>query len=162
MVIIEKGSGDLPIFESIRLRSQNEITTATERQQPMSYYFSTLTDTSFEEVLTKVADELKKEGFGILTEIDVRETLKKKLDVNFQKYKILGACNPPFAYQALQVENKIGMLLPCNVIVQELPDGKVEVSAIDPVQSMQVVGNPMLKIVAEQVQAKLRNVISHI
>ncbi len=128
----------------------------------MSYYFSKITDASFEEVLTKVADELKKEGFGILTEIDVRETLKKKLDVNFQKYKILGACNPPFAYEALQVENKIGILLPCNVIVQELPDGKVEVAAIDPVQSMQVVGNPTLRVVAEQVQAKLRNVISNI
>jgi uncharacterized protein (DUF302 family) len=128
----------------------------------MSYYFSKMTDASFEEALTKVADELKKEGFGILTEIDVRETLKKKLDVNFQKYKILGACNPPFAYKALQAENKIGMLLPCNVIVQELPDGKVEVAAIDPVQSMQVVGNPTLKAVAEQIQAKLRNVINNI
>ena len=127
----------------------------------MSYYFSKITDDSFEEVLTKVAGELKKEGFGILTEIDVRETLKKKLDVNFQKYKILGACNPPFAYEALQVENKIGVLLPCNVIVQELPDGKVEVAAIDPVQSMQGVGNPKLKVVAEQVQAKLRNVINN-
>lgn len=128
----------------------------------MSYYFSKITGASFEEVLMKVADELKKEGFGILTEIDVRETLKKKLDVNFQKYKILGACNPPFAYEALQAENKIGVLLPCNIIVQELPDGKVEVAAIDPVQSMQVVGNPTLKVVAEQVQAKLRNVISNI
>jgi uncharacterized protein (DUF302 family) len=128
----------------------------------MSYYFSKITSTSFEEVLTKVADELTKEGFGILTEIDVRETLKKKLDVDFQKYKILGACNPPFAYEALQAENKIGMLLPCNVIVQELPDGKVEVAAIDPVQSMQGVGNPMLQVVAERVQAKLRNVINNI
>jgi uncharacterized protein (DUF302 family) len=128
----------------------------------MSYYFSKIANASFEEVLTKVADELKKEGFGILTEIDVRDTLKKKLDVNFQKYKILGACNPPFAYEALQTENKIGILLPCNVIVQELPDGNVEVAAIDPVQSMQVVGNPALKVVAEQVQAKLRNVISNI
>jgi uncharacterized protein (DUF302 family) len=128
----------------------------------MSYFFSKITDTSFEEALTKVVDELKKEGFGILTEIDVRETLKKKLDVNFRKYKILGACNPPFAYEALQVENKIGMLLPCNVIVQELPDGKVEVAAIDPVQSMQVVGNPTLKVIAEQVQVKLRNVIRNI
>lgn len=127
----------------------------------MSYYFSKITNASFEEVLTKVAVELKKEGFGILTEIDVKETLKKKLDVTFQKYKILGACNPPFAYEALQAENKIGMLLPCNVIVQELPDGKVEVAAIDPAQSMQVVGNPALKIVSEQVQAKLRNVISN-
>lgn len=128
----------------------------------MSYYFSKITDASFEEVLTKVADELKKEGFGILTEIDVRETLKKKLDVNFRKYKILGACNPPFAYEALLVENKIGVLLPCNVVVQELPNGKVEVAAIDPVQSMQVVGNPTLKAVAEKVQIKLRNVISTI
>jgi uncharacterized protein (DUF302 family) len=128
----------------------------------MSYYFSKITDASFEEVLTKVADELKKEGFGILTEIDVRETLKKKLDVNFRKYKILGACNPPFAYEALQVENKIGVLLPCNVVVQELPDGKVEVAAIDPVQSMQAVGNPTLKVVAEKVQVKLRNVINNI
>ena len=128
----------------------------------MSYYFSKITEASFEEVLRKVADELKEEGFGILTEIDVRETLKKKMDVNFQKYKILGACNPPFAYEALRVENKIGMLLPCNVIVQELPDGKVEVAAIDPMQSMQVVGNPKLKVVAEQVQAKLLNVIGNI
>lgn len=128
----------------------------------MSYYFSKTTDASFEEVLTKVGDELKKEGFGILTEIDVRETLRKKLDVNFQKYKILGACNPPFAYEALQAENKIGMLLPCNVIVQELPDGKVEVAAIDPVQSMQVVGNSALAKVAEEVQARLRKVINNI
>jgi len=128
----------------------------------MSYYFSKITDASFEEALTKVADELRKEGFGILTEIDVRETLKKKLDINFRKYKILGACNPPFAYKALQAENKIGLLLPCNVVVQELPDGKVEVATIDPVQSMQVVGNPTLKVVAEQVQAKLRNVINNI
>ena len=128
----------------------------------MSYYFSKIIDASFEEVLTKVADELKKEGFGILTEIDVRETLKKKLDVNFRKYKILGACNPPFAYEALQVEDNIGVLLPCNVVVQELPDGKVEVAAIDPVQSMQAVGNPALKVVAEKVQVKLRNVINNI
>lgn len=128
----------------------------------MSYYFSKTTDASFEETLTKVGEELKKEGFGILTEIDVRETLKQKLDVNFQKYKILGACNPPFAYEALQAENKIGMLLPCNVIVQELPDGKIEVAAIDPVQSMQVVGNSALANVAEEVQAKLRKVINNI
>ena len=125
----------------------------------MNYYFSKITDSSFEEVVVKVANELKKEGFGILTEIDVRETLKKKLDVKFQKYKILGACNPPFAYEALQAENKIGVLLPCNVIVQELPDGKVEVAAIDPVQSMQIVGNPTLKAVAEQIRTKLRDVM---
>ncbi len=128
----------------------------------MNYYFSKITDASFEEALTKVSDELKKEGFGILTEIDVRETLKKKLNVNFQKYKILGACNPPFAYEALQAENKIGVLLPCNVIVQELTDGKVEVAAIDPVQSMQIVGNSILKAVAEQIRTRLRNVINRV
>ncbi len=128
----------------------------------MNYYFSKITDSSFEEVLVKVANELKKEGFGILTEIDVRETLKKKLDVKFQKYKILGACNPPFAYEALQAENKIGVLLPCNFIVQELPDGKVEVAAIDPVQSMQIVGNPTLKAVAEQIRTKLRDVMNRV
>lgn len=128
----------------------------------MNYYFSKITDSSFEEVLVKVANELKKEGFGILTEIDVRETLKKKLDVKFQKYKILGACNPPFAYEALQAENKIGVLLPCNVIVQELPDGNVEVAAIDPVQSMQIVGNPTLKAVAEQIRTKLRDVMNRV
>lgn len=128
----------------------------------MSYYFSKITNASFEEALTKVAEELKEEGFGILTEIDVRETLKKKLDVDFRKYKILGACNPPFAYQALQAENKIGVLLPCNVIVQEFPDGKVEVAAIDPVQSMQGVEDQELKAVAEQIREKLRNVMSNI
>ena len=128
----------------------------------MNYYFSKITDSSFEEVVVKVANELKKEGFGILTEIDVRETLKKKLDVKFQKYKILGACNPPFAYEALQAENKIGVLLPCNVIVQELPDGNVEVAAIDPVQSMQIVGNPTLKAVAEQIRTKLRDVMNRV
>jgi uncharacterized protein (DUF302 family) len=146
----------------MHLKLQRKINIETESQYPVSYYFSKITNATFEEVLTRVADELKKEGFGILTEIDVRETLKKKLDVNFRKYKILGACNPPFAYEALQAENKIGVLLPCNIIVQELTDGKVEVAAIDPVQSMQVVGNPTLKVVAEQVQAKLRNVISNI
>ena len=128
----------------------------------MEYYFSKTIAQSFDDAVEKVTEALKAEGFDILTEIDLKATLKKKLDVDFHKYKILGACNPPFAYEALQVENKIGMLLPCNVIVQELPDGKVEVAAIDPVQSMQVVGNPALSVVAEQVQTKLRNVISNI
>jgi len=105
-------------------------------------------------------EQLKKEGFGILTEIDVKETLKKKLDVDFKKYKILGACNPHFAYQALQEEDKIGTMLPCNVIVQEAEEGQVEVAAIDPLASMQAVQNPNLQSVAEQVQAKLRAVIA--
>jgi uncharacterized protein (DUF302 family) len=102
---------------------------------------------------------LKKEGFGILTDIDVKTTLKKKLNVDFKKYRILGACNPPFAYQALQAEDKIGTMLPCNVIVQENPDGNVEVSAIDPIASMQAVQNPNLGEVAEEVRAKLKKVI---
>ncbi len=128
----------------------------------MEYYFSKTIAGSFDNAIQKVTEALKAEGFGILTEIDIKATLKKKLDVDFYNYTILGACNPSFAYEALQVENKIGMLLPCNVIVQELPDGKIEVAAIDPVQSMQVVGNPALKVIAEQVKAKLNKVISNI
>ena len=125
----------------------------------MSYYFSKRIDSTFDDAIERVTEELKKEGFGILTEIDVKETLKKKLDVDFQRYKILGACNPPFAHKALQAENKIGAMLPCNVIVQELPDGQVEVAAIDPIASMQAVQNPDLGGIANEVQAKLKKVI---
>lgn len=98
----------------------------------MAYYFSKILNLSFDEAVSKVTEELKKEGFGILTDIDVQATLKKKLNVDFRKYRILGSCNPPFAYQALLKEDKIGTMLPCNVIVQEMPGGKVEVAAIDP------------------------------
>ena len=125
----------------------------------MDYYFSRVLDVTFDGAITKVKEELKKQGFGVLTEIDVRETLKKKLDVNFRNYKILGACNPQFAYQALQKEDKIGLMLPCNVILQEHAEGKVEVSVIDPIASMQAIENPDLLGVAEQVQAKLKSVI---
>lgn len=128
----------------------------------MSYFFTTTTTRTFDETLDKVTSELKKEGFGILTEIDVKETLKKKLDVDFRRYKILGACNPPFAYQALLSEDKIGLMLPCNVIIQETPDGMVEVSAIDPVASMQAVDNQELGEIAIQIREKLRKVISSI
>ncbi len=128
----------------------------------MSYYFSKTLNVSFDEVITKVIEELKKEGFGILTEIDVKEALKKKLNVDFRKYKILGACNPPFAYQALQAEDKIGTMLPCNVIVQEHTEGNVEIAAVDPVASMQAIENPKLKNIAEQVQAKLKRVIDNL
>lgn len=128
----------------------------------MNYFFTTITSKSYEEALDNVTSELKKEGFGILTEIDVKETLRKKLDVDFRRYKILGACNPPFAYQALLAEDKIGLMLPCNVIVQETAEGKVEVSAIDPVASMQAVDNQELGEIALQVREKLRNVISRI
>lgn len=126
----------------------------------MSYYFAKRIDSTFDDAVDRVTEELKKEGFGILTEIDVKETLKKKLNVNFQRYKILGACNPPFAYKALQAEDKIGLMLPCNVIVQELPNGQVEVAAIDPIASMQAVKNPSLGDAAREVQAKLKKVVN--
>jgi len=124
----------------------------------MTYYFSKTIDLDFDSAIIKVTEELKKEGFGILTDIDVKATLKKKLDVDFHKYRILGACNPPFAYQALQAEDKIGTMLPCNVIVQER-DGKTEVSAIDPIASMQAVKNEALAGIAQEVRLKLRTVI---
>ncbi len=125
----------------------------------MSYYFSKILNVSFDEAIARVTEELKKEGFGILTDIDVQETLKKKLNVDFKKYKILGACNPPFAYKALQAEDKIGLMLPCNVVVQEISNRRIEVAAIDPVASMQAIENPGLRDVAEQVRAKLKRVI---
>lgn len=128
----------------------------------MKYYFSKTIKASFDDVLNRTKEALKAEGFGILTEIDVHETLKKKLNVDFRKYRILGACNPPFAYKALQVEDKIGTMLPCNVIVQEVTEGEVEVAAIDPVASMQAVENELLSEIAIQVQQKLKNAIEAI
>lgn len=128
----------------------------------MDYYFSKTLKITFEEAVAKVTEELKKGGFGVLTEIDVKDTLKKKLNVDFRKYRILGACNPPYAYKALQAEDKIGLMLPCNVIVQELPGGKVEVAAIDPVASMAAIDNPKLRDVGEQVRAKLKAVIDNL
>lgn len=125
----------------------------------MSYYFTTILDASFDEAVERVTAELKERGFGVLTEIDVRATLKEKIDVDFRPYLILGACNPSFAHQALQAEDKIGLMLPCNVIVQEVEPGKMEVSAVDPVSSMQAVENPSLGDVAIQVQGMLRDVI---
>lgn len=126
----------------------------------MSYYFNkTLTNTSFEEAIHQVTEALKKEGFGILTEIDVQATLKKKIDVDFKKYKILGACNPHFAYKALTQEDKIGVFLPCNVVVEEHQTGMVEVSAVDPVSSMISIKNENLEFIASEVQKKLKSVI---
>ncbi len=127
----------------------------------MSYYFNKILDVSFDQAIDILTEELKKEGFGILTEIDVKATLKKKLDVDFRKYKILGACNPPFAYKALQSEDKIGLMLPCNVIVQELPNNKTEVAAVDPVASMKGVENTGLGDVANGVRQKLKTVIEN-
>ncbi len=124
----------------------------------MSYYFTKTLNKSFDEAIAAVTEELQKEGFGILTEIDVKATLKKKLDVDFRPYKILGACNPPFAHKALQAEEKIGLMLPCNVIVQQKEDG-VEVSAVDPIASMAAVKNSDLESIAVQVRDKLKKVI---
>jgi uncharacterized protein (DUF302 family) len=127
----------------------------------MSYYFAKTTAYAFDEAITRVTEELKKEGFGVLTEIDVKETLKKKLNVDFRRYKILGACNPPFAHQALQAEEYIGAMLPCNVIVQEKDRG-VEVAAVDPVASMAGVKNDRLAPIAVQVRQKLEKVIQSV
>lgn len=125
----------------------------------MSYYFNKrMENVSFEEAIERVTEELGKEGFGVLTNINMQATLKKKLDVDIERYEILGACNPPFAYKALQEEEKIGLMLPCNVLVHE-KDGGIEVSAVDPVVSMQGVGNEALGGVANEVQAKLKRVI---
>jgi len=131
------------------------------KNNKMSYYFSKSVDYDFDTAIAKVTEELKKEGFGVLTEIDVQATLKKKLNVDFKKYRILGACNPGFAHQALQAEDKIGTMLPCNVMVQEHPDGKVEVSAVDPVASMMAVKNDSLGNIATQVREKLKKVIEN-
>jgi uncharacterized protein (DUF302 family) len=129
----------------------------------MSYYFNkTVTGKTFDQAIENVTAELKKEGFGVLTEIDVKETLKKKLDVDFKKYKILGACNPSFAHQALQNEDKIGVMLPCNVIVEEHDNGEIEVSAVDPVVSMSAVENSNLTDIAGEVRDRLKKVISNL
>ena len=129
----------------------------------MSYYFNKiLNDKGFEEAIEQVTNELKKEGFGILTEIDLKKTLKTKLDVDLRKYKILGACNPHFAFKALQSENKIGVFLPCNVIVQEHKNKDIEVSVVDPIASMIAVENEDLGAMANEVQQKLKQVIKNL
>lgn len=127
----------------------------------MSYYFNKTVDMTFDEAINKVTEELKKEGFGILSEIDVTSALKKKINADFRKYRILGACNPHFAHKALLAEDKIGTMLPCNVIVQEKEDGKIEIAAVDPIASMQAIKNEALGEIAIQVQEKLKRVIEH-
>ncbi|GET25814.1 DUF302 domain-containing protein [Prolixibacter sp. NT017] len=125
----------------------------------MKYYIDKKTKGDFDEVVTRVTEALKQEGFGVLTEIDIQQKLKEKLDVDFRKYKILGACNPPFAYQALEIEDKIGTMLPCNVVVQETEDGGIEVAAVNPVASMQAVDDEDLICVSENILKKLERVI---
>ena len=126
----------------------------------MSYYFNKNMSADFESVKKKVVAELEKEGFGILSEIDVQATLKKKLDVDFRKYQILGACNAPFAHKALKAENKVGTMLPCNLILQELENGQVEVAAVDPTASMQAIENKELASIASEISGKLQKVIA--
>ena len=128
----------------------------------MEYYFSKTITGSFDEAIQKVTAALKAEGFGVLTEIDIKATLKKKLDVDFYNYKILGACNPPYAYKALLAEDKIGTMLPCNVIVQEKVAGQIEVSAIDPAASMQVIENEKVAEIATEIRARLQKVIEQL
>jgi uncharacterized protein (DUF302 family) len=129
----------------------------------MSYYFSSvLSGKNFDEAIEQVTLALKEKGFGVLTEIDVQATLKKKINVDFKKYKILGACNPHFAYKALSSEDKIGTMLPCNVIVQEHENGEVEVSAVDPIASMGAVQNEALESIATEVQGMLKSVIENL
>ena len=126
----------------------------------MNYHISkTLKNTDFNQAIEKTTATLKEEGFGVLTEIDIKDTLKKKIDADFKNYKILGACNPQLAHQALQAEDKIGLMLPCNVIVEQHDNGDVEVSAVDPIASMQAVDNDSLGSVASQVQQKMKTVI---
>ena len=125
----------------------------------MAYHFSKTLPLPFDEAVEKVTGALSEKGFGVLTTIDIKATLKKKLDVDFRPYTILGACNPGFAYKALQFEDKVGTMLPCNVVVQETSPGAVEVSAVDPIASMQAIDNPDLGAVAKEVQGLLRSVI---
>ena len=125
----------------------------------MTYYFNKEINNSFDQTIGKVTELLKEEGFGILTEIDVTATLKKKLDADFRNYRILGACNPPFAYKALQSEDKIGTLLPCNIIVQEKGDNRIEVAAVNPMFSMKGIENMELEKIAGEVADKLKRVI---
>jgi len=126
----------------------------------MTYYIATSLDGSFEAAIARVEAALKDEGFGVLTRIDVRETMKAKLDKDFRPYVILGACNPTLAYEALQLEDKVGTMLPCNVVVQQPSEGKIDVAAIDPVASMQAIDNPQLKEAAKTVREKLSRVIA--
>jgi uncharacterized protein (DUF302 family) len=125
----------------------------------MSYYFAKTLETDFNDAVQRTTEGLKQEGFGIITEIDVRNTFKNKIGVDFRDYRILGACNPQLAHEALRIEDKVGTMLPCNVVVQDLGAGKIEIAAIDPVASMMAIDNPELKRAAEQVRDKLRRAV---
>ncbi len=126
----------------------------------MSYYFAKTLNSDFDAAVKRVTEALKQAGFGIITEINVKDTFKQKIGVDFRNYRILGACNPRLAHEALEIEDKVGTMLPCNVVVQETGAGKVEVAAIDPVASMQAIDNPRLRVAAEKVQAQLKQVVA--
>ncbi|MBL4593475.1 MAG: DUF302 domain-containing protein [Flavobacteriales bacterium] len=126
----------------------------------MSYYFSKTIEGTFSSAIELITGALKDAGFGVITEIDMKATLKNKLDVDFKNYTILGACNPSLAYQALQKEDKVGLMLPCNVIVQEVAENQIEIAAVNPLASMQAIENTGLKNVAEEVTGKLSAIIS--
>lgn len=128
----------------------------------MSYYLGRMLSLSFDAAVARTMDALKKEGFGVISDIDIKETLKKKIGVDYPSYRILGACNPALAYEALKLENKVGTMLPCNVVVRDAGNGQTEVAAIDPVASMQAIDNRELKRAAEQVRAKLEKVVAHL
>jgi uncharacterized protein (DUF302 family) len=128
----------------------------------MSYYFARILPVGFDEAIQRTTEALKHEGFGIITEIDVAKTLKAKIGVDFRDYRILGACNPKLAHEALQLEDKIGTMLPCNVVVQSIAHGLTEIAAIDPVASMQAVDNPRLQQAAKHVQSLLKKVIAEL
>ena len=128
----------------------------------MSYYFAKTLSCDFDEAVQRTTEALKAAGFGIISEIDVKETLKKKIDVDFRPYRILGACNPRMAYEALNIEDKVGTMLPCNFIIQDAGDGKIEVAAIDPVASMQAIGNPALLETAKRVRSMLERVVEEL
>ncbi|WP_034918859.1 DUF302 domain-containing protein [Gillisia sp. CAL575] len=128
----------------------------------MNYYFNKTVKGNFEDIIDKVSKELEKEGFGVLTDIDLKATFKKKLDVDFQNYRILGACNAPYAHKALAAEDKVGTMLPCNVIVQQLDDNSIEIAAVNPIASMQAINNSELKEIADEISEKLKKVINNI
>lgn len=149
--------GEAPI--GLTQRAFRSIQAATRRHCRMGYYFSKTLPVGFDEAAQRAAEALKQGGFGIITEIDVKRTFKEKLGTDFRNYRILGACNPKLAYEALQLEDKVGTMLPCNVVVQEIAQNRTEIAAIDPVASMQAIDNPELNASAQRVQALLRKVI---
>ncbi len=148
------------LFQSLKQKSSVVVYNTKQRTKTMKYYTNKTVEGNFEEVIEKVTEALKEEGFGVLSDIDVKETLKNKLDVDFRKYRILGACNPPNAHRALAAEPNIGLMLPCNMVVQETEDGKVDVSAVDPKASMAAVENPELEEVASFIKSKLEKVVN--